>query len=189
VSTVGGSPTSTRAPTPTPERGQAAQAIALLLERGLHLATAESLTGGGVCAALTAVPGASRVVRGAVVAYATDLKESVLGVDPSLLATGGAVQAEVARQMALGVCRVLGCEVGLATTGVAGPDPQDGRPVGTVFVAVAAGERVEVRGLALEGDREQIRARTTDAVLALLTALVSEDRHDGGQEDLSTPRR
>ena len=106
------------------------------------MATAESLTGGLVCAALTDVPGASAVVRGAVVAYATELKAQVLGVDPDLLATGGAVQAEVARQMATGVCRVLGADVGVATTGVAGPDPQDGHPVGTVFVAVAAEGRV-----------------------------------------------
>ena len=87
------------------------------------------------------MPGASAVVRGSVVAYATELKAQVLGVDADLLAAGGAVQAEVARQMATGVCRVLGADVGVATTGVAGPDPQDGQPVGTVFVAVALGGR------------------------------------------------
>src|SRR6476646_10184208 len=116
--------------------------IAVLGRRGLTVASAESLTGGLVCAALTDVPGASAVVRGSVVAYATELKAQVLGVDPELLASGGAVQAEVARQMATGVCRVLGADIGVATTGVAGPDPQDGHPVGTVFVAVAADGRV-----------------------------------------------
>src|SRR5689334_4106375 len=131
----------------------AAAAIRALRTAGRTVATAESLTGGLVCAALTDVPGASAVVRGAVVAYATELKAQVLGVDPDLLATGGAVQAEVARQMATGVCRVLGAEIGIATTGVAGPEPQDGHPVGTVFVAVAGGGRTVVRELALAGDR------------------------------------
>jgi nicotinamide-nucleotide amidase len=156
------------------------QVVAALVGAGRTVATAESLTGGLVCAALTDVPGASAVVRGAVVAYATGLKAQVLGVDPDLLATGGAVQAEVARQMATGVCRVLAAEVGVATTGVAGPDPQDGRAVGTVFVAVAAQGRVLVRELALAGDRATIRARTVDAALGLLLeALVAGGVADG----------
>ncbi|WP_457255710.1 CinA family protein [Pedococcus sp. P5_B7] len=150
-----------------------AQVVAALVATGRTVATAESLTGGLVCAALTDVPGASAVVRGAVVAYATELKAQVLGVDADLLATGGAVQAEVARQMATGVCRVLGAEVGVATTGVAGPEPQDGRAVGTVFVAVAMEGRVLVRELALSGDRGTIRARTVDAALGLLTEAVA----------------
>ena len=150
------------------QQASARQVVTALVAAGRTVATAESLTGGLVCAALTDVPGASAVVRGAVVAYATELKAQLLGVDPDLLATGGAVQAEVARQMASGVCRVLGAEVGVATTGVAGPDPQDGRPVGTVFVAVAAEGRVAVRELALAGDRGTIRARTVEAALDLL---------------------
>jgi len=150
-----------------------AQVVAALVATGRTVATAESLTGGLVCAALTDVPGASAVVRGAVVAYATELKAQVLGVDAGLLASGGAVQAEVARQMATGVCRVLGAEVGVATTGVAGPEPQDGRAVGTVFVAVAMEGRVLVRELALSGDRGTIRARTVDAALGLLTEAVA----------------
>ena len=150
------------------------QVVAALVGAGRTVATAESLTGGLVCAALTDVPGASAVVRGAVVAYATELKAQVLGVDPDLLATGGAVQAEVARQMAIGVCRVLGAEVGVATTGVAGPDPQDGHPVGTVFVAVAAEGRVQVRELALAGDRATIRAGTVEAALDLVAEIVAD---------------
>lgn len=156
----------------------AAEVVATLTASGLTIGTAESLTGGLVCAALTDVPGASAVVRGAVVAYATDLKAAVLGVDPELLATGGAVQAEVAVQMAHGVCRVLGCEVGVATTGVAGPDPQDGQPVGTVFVAVATSARAgsparaRVEALLLDGTRETIRHETVDAALALVQAMV-----------------
>ncbi|NNM44423.1 CinA family protein [Knoellia koreensis] len=146
--------------------------IAALVERGLTVATAESLTGGLVCAALTDVPGASAVVRGSVVAYATELKASVLEVDRELLARGGAVQEDVARQMAVGVCRVLGSAVGVATTGVAGPDPQDGQPVGTVFVAAALEDDVVVRRLALAGDREAIRLQTVTEALACVTALL-----------------
>ncbi|MFD9904940.1 CinA family protein [Streptomyces sp. NPDC059063] len=106
-------------------------------ERGETLAVAESLTGGLVAAEVTAVPGASRAFRGAVTAYATELKRDVLGVDGALLAARGAVDAEVALQMAAGARRLLGADWGVATTGVAGPEPQDGQPVGTVFVAVA----------------------------------------------------
>ena len=113
-------------------------------DRGLTVAVAESLTGGQLAAAFTAVPGASAVFRGSVTAYATDLKASILGVDCALLAEVGAVHPEVARGMAQGVRRVCGADLGLATTGVAGPDPQDGKPVGTVYVAVAGQERVEV---------------------------------------------
>jgi nicotinamide-nucleotide amidase len=152
--------------------------IARLVETGLSVATAESLTGGLVCAALTDVPGASATVRGAVVAYASDVKAGLLHVDPALLAFGGAVQEEVARQMARGVCRVLRADVGVATTGVAGPDPQDGQPVGTVFIAVAWGREVQVRQLALPGSRNQIRQASVTAALDLLAGVLgrSEDR-------------
>lgn len=138
-----------------------------LTARGQTVAVAESLTGGLVAQRLTSVPGASAVVRGAVVAYATDLKASVLGVDEGLLAAGGAVQAAVAEQMAAGVRDLCNATWGLATTGVAGPEPQDDAPVGTVFVAVA-GPGADMRELALDGDRETIRDGAADAVLALL---------------------
>jgi nicotinamide-nucleotide amidase len=156
-----------------------------LVAAGRTVATAESLTGGLVCAALTDVPGASAVVRGSVVAYATELKAQVLGVDPDLLAAGGAVQAEVARQMATGVCRVLGADVGVATTGVAGPEPQDGHPVGTVFVAVAAAGQVSARELVLAGDRAGIRALTVEAALHLCADVVGDAvaRGVSGTED------
>jgi nicotinamide-nucleotide amidase len=157
--------------------------VAALVAASRTIATAESLTGGLVCAALTDVPGASAVVRGSVVAYATELKAQVLGVDQGLLATGGAVQAEVARQMATGVCRVLGSDVGVATTGVAGPDPQDGREVGTVFVAVSVGDVVLVRELALTGDRPSIRRDTVAQALDLVAGVL------GGTEDSSHPNR
>jgi nicotinamide-nucleotide amidase len=157
--------------------------VGRLVRRGLSVATAESLTGGLVCAALTDVPGASAVVRGSVVAYATEVKSVVLGVDADLLASGGAVQAEVARQMAVGVCRVLGADVGVATTGVAGPDPQDGQPVGTAFVAVAWGDLGKVRALVLEGDRRTIRRACVEAALDLVAEVL------GSAEDLPRAER
>ena len=143
----------------------AAEVIRMCRERGLTLATAESLTGGLVCGALTSVPGSSHVVRGAVVAYATDRKSAVLGVPAGLLAERGAVDGDVARAMAEGVRRVMVADVGLATTGVAGPDPQDGHPVGTVFVAVSGPGLEVVERLTLSGDRAMVRAATVCAVL------------------------
>lgn len=148
---------------------EAAEAIARLVAVGATLAVAESLTGGLVAAELTSVPGASRAFRGSVTAYATELKRDVLGVDADLLAERGAVDPDVARAMAAGVRRVLGADWGVATTGVAGPEPQDGQPVGTVYVAVRgpAGED-EVRALRLNGGREDIRMRSVLSALRLL---------------------
>lgn len=146
-------------------RGAAEALLAALRDRGWTVATAESLTGGQLAATLVDVPGASRSLRGGVVAYATDVKGSVLGVDPGLLAEHGAVHPEVARQMAERVRGVLDADVGLATTGVAGPDPQDGFSPGTVHVAVATPERTVVRTLDLGGDRAAVRAATCVAVL------------------------
>lgn len=144
-----------------------------LVASGTTVATAESLTGGLVCAALTAVPGASAVVRGGVVVYATDLKSTLGGVAAELLDRSGPVSAEVAGALADGVRQRLGADVGLATTGVAGPDPQDDQPPGTVHVAVASAAGVEVRsydGAArLVGDRDQIRMATVRAALDLLS--------------------
>lgn len=102
---------------------------------GRTVATAESLTGGQIGSTITAIPGASRIYRGGVISYASDLKVSLLGVSESLLADGGAVQAEVALQMARGVAESLQADFGLAVTGVAGPESQDGQLPGTVFVA------------------------------------------------------
>lgn len=146
----------------------AATILHTLAARGQTLACAESLTGGLLVAALVDVPGASRVVRGGVVAYARDLKASVLGVDPDLLDRRGAVDPDVAVAMAHGVCRVLGAQWGVATTGVAGPDSDDGMPVGVVYVA-ATGPRIEqVRRLDLGGTRAQIRAGSVRAALEVL---------------------
>ncbi|MDG4863038.1 CinA family protein [Streptomyces sp. T-3] len=156
--------------------------LELLVARGETLAVAESLTGGLVAAELTAVPGASRVFRGSVTAYATELKHQVLGVDGTLLAERGAVDTEVALQMARGARAVLEADWGIATTGVAGPDPQDGQPVGTVFVAVAgpgadsggSGGPADgptggkVAALRLNGSRSEIRRESVRCVFDLL---------------------
>ncbi|MBY8881950.1 CinA family protein [Actinacidiphila acidipaludis] len=154
-----------------PEAGSgAAEVLRLLEDAGWTLAVAESLTGGLVAAEIASVPGASRSFRGSVTAYATDVKHLVLGVDAGLLAARGAVDPDVARNMAEGVRDRLVADWGVSTTGVAGPDPQDGKPVGTVFVAVAGPAGTEVRALELSGDRAAIRTASVAAVLDLLTA-------------------
>lgn len=150
-----------------------AELIARLTERGLTLGVAESLTGGLLCAALTEAPGASAVVRGGVVAYAADLKASVLGVSSELLLAQGAVDAEVALQMAAGVAKELGAEIGLSTTGVAGPEPQDGKAVGTVFIACVWADKRTVDELSLSGTRNEIRSLTVNAALRMLAKAVS----------------
>lgn len=137
---------------------------------GQTLGCAESLTGGLVCAALVSVPGASAVVRGGVIAYAVDVKTALLGVDPDLLGRVGAVDPEVAAALARGAARVLDATWGVATTGVAGPDPSDGNPVGTVFVAVHGPgmDQPVVEGCHFAGSREQIRRASAQAALDLL---------------------
>lgn len=144
---------------------------------GRTVACAESLTAGLVTATIADVPGASAVLRGGVVAYATEVKAAVLGVDPVLLDERGAVDADVALAMAAGVCRLVGADLGVATTGVAGPDPQDGRPVGRVHVAVVWPGRSDRRAevLDLPGDRAAVRRGAADAALALLATVVAEE--------------
>ncbi|MEU1513749.1 CinA family protein [Streptomyces sp. NPDC005811] len=167
--------------------------VRLLTVKGGTLAVAESLTGGLVAAEITSVPGASKVFRGSVTAYATELKQELLGVDGGLLAARGAVDPQVAAQMAAGVRKALGADWGIATTGVAGPEPQDGRPVGTVFVAVDGPSRPgtgsapggKVEALRLNGDREEIRRESVRSVLVLLlTELAGE--HTGNERAQDT---
>ncbi|MEZ0163825.1 CinA family protein [Kineococcus sp. LSe6-4] len=164
--------------------------VAALTAAGRTVATAESLTGGLLCAALVDVPGASAVVRGGVVAYASELKAGVLGVDADALARTGPVDGAVAEQMARGARRVLGADVGLATTGVAGPGPADGFPAGTVFVAVAAddlpGGARHVR-LQVPGDRAAVRGETVRAVLAELAALLGAAAGARSEEQDAAP--
>jgi nicotinamide-nucleotide amidase len=148
----------------------AALLLDALRQRGATLACAESLTGGLLCATLVAVPGASDVVRGAVVAYASDLKATLLGVDEQVLAGHGAVSEATARAMATGAAERLGATYGLSTTGVAGPDPSEGRPAGTVHVAVSGPGLDAHAELRLAGDRQAVREQAVVAVLALLAA-------------------
>lgn len=146
----------------------ARQLHSALRAAGSTVAVAESLTGGLLAAELVDAPGASSTFRGSVTAYATDLKASVLGVDAGLLAAEGAVHPQVALEMAEGVRRLMGAVYGVATTGVAGPDPQDGKPVGTVHIAVVGPQGSTVSSPLLSGERATIRRKAVTAALELL---------------------
>lgn len=162
----------------TPGNGtQAAlqQLVTSVQSRGATLATAESLTGGMLGSTLTDVAGISAIYRGGVIVYATDLKATLAGVPAELLADVGPVHPDTAAALAAGVRERLGATYGLATTGVAGPDPQAGIGAGTVYVAAAGPSSVRVRKLTLSGDRESVRRATVQAVLELAAELVSED--------------
>ncbi len=152
----------------------AARVVTALLARGETVATAESLTGGLVVGTLTTVPGSSAVVRGGIVAYATELKTGLLGVPAELVARTGPVDPDVARAMAAGAAARCGATWGVATTGVAGPEPQGGVAVGTVYVAVVGAAEV-VRRLSLDPtlDRAAIRSATVTEVLSELAVLLT----------------
>jgi nicotinamide-nucleotide amidase len=149
-------------------RVAAAAAVHELVERHETVATAESLTGGLVADTLVEIPGVSAVFRGGLVVYATDLKHSLAGVSERLLAERGPVDADVALELAAGARSRCGADWGLATTGVAGPEPQDGVPVGLVYVAVAGPGGETVRELRLDGNRAAVRTESVTAVLNLL---------------------
>jgi len=155
----------------TPEV-EAAEALALLRAAGATLATAESLTGGRLAAAVTAVPGASASYLGGFVTYATELKESLLGVPPELVEQYGVVSGECARAMATGCREATGASYGVATTGVAGPDQQEGKPVGTVFVGLSGPEGETVLAMELLGDRPRIQERACREALSALCGIV-----------------
>ena len=139
-----------------------------LRELGATVAVAESLTGGLLTAALTATAGASNTVRGGLVVYATDLKATIAGVPADLLAERGAVDPDVALALARGVRTRLEATYGLGITGVAGPDPQDGKPVGTVFLAIAGPQDEVVAERTFSGDRAAIRDAAVEAALDVL---------------------
>ena len=161
-----------------------AEVVQRLTSRGLTIAVAESLTGGLLVAELIRTPGASAVVNGGVVAYNTALKHSVLGVDAGLLAERGAVDPDVAEQMASGVRSALAvdgraADIGISTTGVAGPEPQDGKPVGTVYLGFATETEVVNVALRLSGSRDGIRKAVVSESLEQLTRLL--ERYDSGE--------
>lgn len=146
----------------------AAYCLSLLRDRRQFVATAESLTAGLIAATFAEIPGASDVLRGGLAAYATDVKSSVLGVDPDLIRREGVVSAACAAAMATAARTLFAADWAVSATGVAGPAEQDGIPVGTVYVAVAGPEAAIGRQLALSGDRARIRSATVTEALALL---------------------
>lgn len=170
-----------------PAEAAARRVLEVLAGRGESLATAESLTGGLLAARLTDVPGASRSFVGGVVSYATRVKESLLGVPAAVVEQHGVVSGECAEAMARGVRDRLDATWGIATTGVAGPDSQEGKPVGTVWIAVAGPDGVEALRLTLSGDRSTIRQDTCHRVLSLLVrrldGSVSVDRSIPAREE------
>ena len=142
---------------------------------GKRLATAESLTGGGIGQTLTSVSGASAVFAGGIISYTNEVKHSVLGVPVETLTTCGAVSAPVARAMAEGARGVIGADVAVAVTGLAGPDGDEfGNPVGTVFIGYADGHTAFAREYHFDGDRAAVREQTIEAALALILEAVNE---------------
>jgi nicotinamide-nucleotide amidase len=159
-----------------------AEVLTMLVGRSATVAVAESLTGGLIGAANTSVSGSSKAFRGGVIAYATDLKQALLAVPVDLLRREGAVHPQVAAAMAAGVARLCAATYGLAVTGVAGPEPQDGKPVGTVYAAVCGpGGRNWGRELRLYGSRERIRVETVDEAVDLLSGVLKANigEHSG----------
>ncbi|GAA3215118.1 CinA family protein [Nonomuraea helvata] len=159
-----------------------AEVLSMLVGRSATVAVAESLTGGLIGAAITSVSGSSKAFRGGVISYATDLKHELLGVPDELLRREGAVHPDVAAAMAAGVARLCGATYGLAVTGVAGPEPQDGKPVGTVYAAVCGPDgTIWGRELSLKGSRERIRVETVDEAVDLLSGVLKPNigEHSG----------
>jgi nicotinamide-nucleotide amidase len=154
----------------------ASEVLEALAAQSLHLAIAESLTGGLLTSAFVDVPGASNVLLGSIVAYQSDLKSQLLGVSRALIQEQGAVDPEVVAQMAAGIRAKLASKtatlessvVGIATTGVAGPDSQDGKPVGTVYIGISSSVGDYVYPFEFEGSRREIRDAAVSAALGAL---------------------
>ncbi|SEE56239.1 nicotinamide-nucleotide amidase [Arthrobacter alpinus] len=146
----------------------------------LTVATAESLTGGMVAATLVQVPGSSGMFQGGIIAYQNTIKERLLGVSASLLETLGAVDPQVACAMALGACTAAGARVGISTTGVAGPEPHQGKDVGHVYIGVAFDGEAKSYEYHFAGDREMIRVQATQEAISLLEQVI----HAAGEQKL-----
>lgn len=153
----------------------AAAVVTLARACNTTIATAESLTGGSLCAALAEVPGVSDVLRGGVVAYAVEVKHDVLGVDTDVLEEYGPVSREAAQQMATGVRAALGARLGVATTGAAGPEPHGGKPPGTVWVAVDFDGHVIAKKLEIDGDRSEVTRAARTAAFACCVEALGDD--------------
>lgn len=142
--------------------------IQALGERNQKVAVAESITGGAVLSELISIPGASAVISGGIVSYQTESKINVLGVPAQVIASSGVISEQTAIEMAVAVRAKFDADIAVATTGVAGPDSQDGELVGRVFIAVASAHGSWVESYLFAGDRAQIRAATVQAAIALL---------------------
>ncbi|MBX3312243.1 MAG: CinA family protein [Microbacteriaceae bacterium] len=150
----------------------AAAALAKLVEADQTIAFAESLTGGALCSAFVDTAGASAAVKGGVVTYALESKHTILGVPAGILAERGAVDPDVVEAMALGAARLFEADFGIATTGLAGPDAEPGKPVGTVYVGAYFAGRLEHRLCQFEGDRDSVRSQAVAAAIELLAELL-----------------
>lgn len=157
----------------------ARQLHAALLGRGLTVATAESLTGGALADVVSGTPGASATFVGGVVSYATSVKQRLLGVSPATIERHGVVSARCAAEMASGVRALMGTDFAVSTTGVAGPEAQDGKPVGLVYVGVAGPSGVETYEMHLSGDRAAVRDEATRRALEALFETVLRGSGEG----------
>lgn len=153
--------------------------VATLTAAGQTVATAESLTAGLVSATIAGVPGASKVLVGGIVVYATELKASLGGVPMDVLETDGAVSERSASHLATHIRSLTGADWGISLTGVAGPDSQEGHPAGTVFVGIASVSGVAVKRLSLMGSRWEIRSA---AVAACLSEVLSKLAYESGNQ-------
>ncbi|MCU1520627.1 MAG: damage-inducible protein CinA [Arthrobacter sp.] len=154
----------------------AGEAVAGAIERGLTVATGESLTAGMVAAVLADIPGASGMLQGGVVSYQNSVKADVLGVPRELLDAVGAVDGQVAAAMAAGARRICGADIGLSTTGVAGPEPHGGKDVGAVYIGIATADGSTAYPYSFEGNRPEIRALACAAALERLLEVVAPAR-------------
>jgi len=141
--------------------------IQKLGQRHLTISVAESLTGGLVAASLTQIPGASAVFKGGIIAYGDEIKQQVLKVDPALITKFTSISDPVAQSMATNVREIMNTDIGIATTGVAGPDKSDGFAPGIVFVAISIGDHKICQKLELVGDRTQIRDQSVNEIFKL----------------------
>ena len=157
----------------------AEQAVGRAIERGLTVATAESLTAGMVAAVLADPPGASAMLQGGVVAYSNTVKADILGVSRDVLDAVGSVDGQVAAAMASGARAACGAAVGVATTGVAGPEPHDGKAVGTVYIGLATAEGATSFAYHFDGSRQEIRALACGAALERLLEALSAASYRG----------
>jgi nicotinamide-nucleotide amidase len=163
-------------PTSGPQNADQEALATELGERGLAVGVAESLTGGLLASRFARADGASTWFRGGIVAYGSDVKRHVLRTRP-----GPVVSRETVLDMARGAARLLAADVSVAVSGVGGPDPQDGVPPGTVWMAVVAGSHEVAELHSFEGDPEQVCTATCDAALALVLRVVREWQPEGGR--------